>query len=260
MSEYKAITRTEFANLTWQRLSSYNFAAKDAVVQLVVKEMPRICTAVPIAFIPHEQSFVPVAVQGLRPEQNLFVRPDGHWIAPYVPAYYRAYPFKLASTDANQLVLCIDMESGLVGEGYSEYFFDEQGELTKTLIDILKFQQEVYANREATQRICAVLQQNQLIEPWPITVANANDETEVQGLYRINEEKFNSLDIDALYDLQQAGALPVIYCQLISMQHIQNLARLAYARNNTPVVHTNKDINLDFLSDGQSLNFGRNNE
>jgi hypothetical protein len=60
---------------------------------------------------------VPVAVQGLAPGQNLFVAPDGRWLAAYTPAAYRGYPFQLAHAENGQQVLCFDEESGLITDG-----------------------------------------------------------------------------------------------------------------------------------------------
>jgi hypothetical protein len=127
MPKYQAITRTDFANLRWKRYESYAFAAQDAVAPLVVQELPKACMSLPIAFIQQGETFVPAAVQGLQPGQNLFVSPDGRWVGPYTPAAYRGYPFALANADNGQVVLCVDTDSGLVGEDYTETFFDEQG-------------------------------------------------------------------------------------------------------------------------------------
>jgi len=81
--KYQAITKTDFANLRWKRYESYHFAALDALAPLVVQELPKACMTLPIAFIQQGEAFVPAAVQGLQPGQNLFVSPDGRWIGPY---------------------------------------------------------------------------------------------------------------------------------------------------------------------------------
>ena len=90
--------------------------------------------------------------------------------------------------------------------------------------------------------MCALLAQEGLIEPWPITLksdqADKGDQAEqggqgeqteqtLQGLYRVSEAKFNALGAEALHRLHQAGALPLIYCQLLSMQHLPLLGKLA---------------------------------
>ena len=110
MSLYQPVSLSTHANLQWQRYASYAFAKQDALVSLVAQEMARACTCLPIAFVREGDGFVPVAVQGFQPGQNLWVNPDGRWLAQYVPAAYRGYPFPLARTEQDQWVLCVDME------------------------------------------------------------------------------------------------------------------------------------------------------
>jgi hypothetical protein len=256
---YQAITKTEFAKLRWKRSSSYQFAARDAVAPLVVQELPKACMTLPIAFVRQGEAFVPAAVQGLQAGQNLFVAADGRWMGPYIPAAYRGYPFALANDGNDQLVLCVDADSGLVGEDHAEAFFDEQGKPSQPVKAVLDFLQQLRANRQATIRICAALNAEDLIQPWPITLKGKDGEQTVQGLYRIDEARFNSLDADALHRVQRAGALPVVYCQLLSMQHLQTLGKLADAHagaNARPSSPPTGELDLDFLNNNGTLSFG----
>ena len=52
-------------------------------------------------------------------------------------------------------------------------------------------------------------------------------ERRVDGLFRIDEARLNSLDPDALARVQKAGGLPVAYCKLLSMGNIQTLGLIA---------------------------------
>ena len=91
MPRYEPVAASTHATQRWQRYSNYAFAATDAVAPLVVQELPKACMTLPIAFIQQGEAFVPAAVQGLQPGQNLFVLPDGRWIGPYTPATYSGY-------------------------------------------------------------------------------------------------------------------------------------------------------------------------
>jgi hypothetical protein len=180
MSNYQPISKTTHAGLRWKRYDSYHFAAQDAVVPMVVQELPKACMALPVAFIQQDGKFVPAAVQGLQPGQNLFVTSDGRWIGAYTPATYRGYPFALANAENEQLVLCVDADSGLVGEDNGERFFDDSGEPSQSVKDVLNFLQQVRANRELTQRLCAALHAEGLIQPWPIKLKSEKGEQTVQ--------------------------------------------------------------------------------
>lgn len=264
MPKYQAVSKSTHANLRWQRYGSYTFAAHDTVAPLVVQELPKACMTLPVALIQQDGKFTPVAVQGLQSGQNLFVAPDGRWIGPYTPAEYRGYPFALAKAKNEQLVLCVDADSGLVGEGYTERFFDEQGAPSPVVKDVLSFLQQVKQNRELTQRLCAVLDAEGLIQPWPISLNSESGEQPIEGLYRIDEAKFNSLDAQALYRVHQSGALPLVYCQLLSMQHLQGLGKLAQAHAQAKVqaakaslpTTSNGELDLEFLNNNDTISFG----
>jgi len=263
MSKYQAVSKSAYASLRWKRYDNYHFAALDAVAPLVVQELPKACMALPVAFIQQDGKFIPAAVQGLQPGQNLFVAADGRWIGPYTPATYRGYPFALANAENEQLVLCVDADSGLVGEEHTERFFDDSGEPSQSVKDVLNFLHQVRTNRELTVRLCAALDAEGLIQPWPITLKSEQGEQAVEGLYCIDEAKFNSLDAEALHRVHQSGALPVVYCQLLSMQHLQTLGQLteahaqAKAQSQTAQLTTgNGELNLDFLSHDGTISFG----
>lgn len=230
MPAYKAITKTDFEHLKWKRYDSFQFAAFDAVAPLVVQELAKACMSLPITFIKQEDQYITAVLQGLQQDQNLCVAPDGRWIGTYTPALYRGYPFTLAQADNDQLVLCVDMDSGLISEYFDESFFDAEGEPAQSVKDVLDFLQQVRNNRQLTLRLCAALDAEGLIQPWPIKIKGKDDtEQTIEGLYRIDEAKFNALDADALHRVHQSGALPVVYCQLLSMQHIHTLGKLAEA-------------------------------
>ena len=230
MPRYIAVSKDAHASKRWKRIDNYIFAAKDAVAPLVVQELPRALMHLPIGFIEQKERFVPVAIHGLEPGQNLLVAPDGRWIGGYTPAAYRGYPFQLADTADGQRVLVIDEDSGLVNETEGEPFFDEEGNPAQALKDMLDFLSQVQTNRELTQRICAVLAEHLLIKPWPINVQGNEGERKVEGLYCIDEAAMNALPAEAFEALRHAGALPIVYCQLLSMQHIQKLGQLAQAQ------------------------------
>ncbi len=228
MPRYTPVAPSTLSGASWRRFANYDFAATDAVAPLVVQELATAFRALPIGFIAADGAYTPVAVQGLEPGQNLFVV-NGTWVAPYSPAAYRGYPFALAEGEGDVLHLCVDMDSGLVGEGdgFDQPFFDETGEAAPGIKDVLNFLEQVHRNRAATQRICAALAAEGLIQPWPLTVQGPDGARAIEGLHRIDEARLNALDADALHRVHAAGALPVAYCQLLSMSNIQTLGLIA---------------------------------
>jgi hypothetical protein len=228
MPRYEMITKTGFAEQSWRRYGGYGFAANDILAPLVVQELAKACKYLPIGFLQQNDAFVPHALQGFTPGRNMFVV-NGKWIVPYTPAVYRGYPFAVMEGANDQLHLCIDMDSGVVGavEGFGERFFDDAGEAAQPVKDVFNFLQQIHRNRSVTQFVCAALAAEDLFQPWPLKVQGTDGERRVDGLFRIDEARLNSLDPEALARVQKAGGLPVAYCQLLSMGNIQTLGLIA---------------------------------
>lgn len=254
MPNFKAVTKTDFGNLRWKRYDTYHFAGQDAITPLLAHELSKACLSLPIAFFKQNDTFTLVVLLGLQAGKNLFVSPDGRWIGPYIPAAYRGHPFALAQAENDQMVLCVDTDSGLIGEQYDQRFFDANGEPTQSIKDVLGFLQQVHHNRGLTERLCAVLGAEQLITPWPLVVKGETGEQTIEGLYRVDEARLNSLDSEALERVHKAGALPLVYCQLLSMQHIQTLGQLTEAHAKLKPASA-VDLDSVFGGGGDSLEF-----
>jgi hypothetical protein len=201
------------------------------VAPLVMQELPKAVMSLPIGFIAQPQGYGLVAVQSLNPGRNLYVNADGRWLGGYVPAAYRGYPFALANTPDGQQVLCIDEDSALLLDAaqpeQGEPLFGEDDQPAEPVRKVLDFLQQVAANRARTATLCAHLADQGLIQPWPLTVKTADGERPVEGLHRIDETALNALAPDPFEALRQAGALPLIDCHLLSMQHVALLGTLA---------------------------------
>lgn len=257
MSHIQALSIEKHAGRCWQRLSNWHFAGNDAITFLVAQELPKASLLMPIAFIAQEERFTPVAVLGLTPGKNLFVAPDGRWMGGYVPASYRGYPFALANTEDGQQVLCVDEDSGLIGnEG--EALFNEDGTPSHAVSDVFNFLSQVGNNRTATQRLSDLLQKHKLIQPWPIKVQADKGEQHVEGLFRIDEAALNQLPTEAFMELRDSGALVLAYCQLLSMQHLPLLGQLAQLHaeaDQKAALQTDGEISLEFMKN-ETISFG----
>lgn len=272
MPKFQAVAKGTHQNLRWKRYTSYTFVAQDTLAPLVAQELVRAALHLPIALVARDAQgtqFAPMAVLGVLPGHNLFVAPDGRWLGGYTPAAYRSHPFALAATPDGQQVLAVDADSGLITDSPNsgEPFYDSEGKPTQAVQEIVGFLTQVQANRAQTERICAALAQHQLIQPWPVTIQTPAGERTLSGLHRIDEAAFNALPADALKALQHIGALPLVYCQLLSMQHLPQLAQLAQAHAQhqakaqakaaQPLPTTPQgDLDLSFLSQGGTLSFG----
>ena len=181
----------------------------------------------PIVFSTGENP-VPLALTGLNEGVNVFVDEEGKALNPfYVPAYVRRYPYVLArfQPDSNELSLCFDAESGLVGD------FDEgeplfaDGKPTEQLNNILKFCEDFETAIQRTQAFVSELKTLDLLIDGEVSIQPA-DSTQpfvYRGFQMVAEEKLRDMNGDQLRKLNQNGMLTLIMAHLFSLTQITDL-------------------------------------
>lgn len=248
------ITKDAYANKYWQPFSSYQFAKEALIAPLVMAELIKAQQSIPIAFTKTDNNYIPVAVLGLT-DGNALVNQHGQWFPnAYIPAVFRSYPFRLAKNEDNQLLLCIDEDSGLVNDTTGEAFFDAQGKPTERVQAILNMLVHIDNNQTATQTAIAALAAHNLILPWEFTLQTDQGTKTIEGLYRIDEAALNSLTGEALAEVIKAGGLVVAYAQLFSMHNLSTIIDLMKAHQKVKApqpdslpVSASGDLNLDAL-------------
>src|SRR5690606_5135910 len=148
-------------------------------------------------------------------------------------------------------VLCVMEDSDLVSEEIGEPFFDEQGNLAPAVRQVRDFMIQVTKQRRATHHICAQLREQGLMQPWPFKRKTDTGEQIIDGLYRVDRDALRQLSAESFQALRQSGALPVIYCHLISMQHMHKLARLAQSRiqeREDALLAPDGNLDIEFLN------------
>lgn len=234
MPRFVAVSKDVHADRTWQSPANHGFAKSTALVPLAAAELPRAIMAFPVGFLRSDEGFLPAAILSLANGSNLYVTPDGHWLARYVPAILRAHPFRLVRNSQNpdKLVFCVDEESGLIDEaGTGQRFFEPDGNLAEPTRQIFELLSQHERARAATKAACHALEQHGVIAPWDITIKAEQGERRIEGVCKIDETALNQLPSESFEALRQVGALPLAYCQLISMQHLQTLGKLVEAHD-----------------------------
>lgn len=213
----------------------YGFVAKSNVVPLTVTEFAPAALSYPVVFIGTEKQ--PVAVMGLRQDENLFVEASGQFRGDaYIPAYVRRYPFVFANDDAQQrLILCVDRGAEFIKEGgQTPLFVDGQpSDYTKQAMEFCNnFEQE----RLRTESFVKLLTDLDLFHTREANFTPRNPDGsagEVQKLaeyFAIDEEKVRGLSPEKLAELRDNGALGQIYAHLVSLAGWDRLIALAFQR------------------------------
>jgi len=207
----------------------FAFVAGAHVVPLTVTEFMPAALSYPVIFVGDAK--MPVAVMGVNQGDNLFVTEDGSFEPDaYLPAYVRRYPFMLArlQPDAQELSLCFDPTSGLVGD------FDEgeplfaDGKPSEATNNVLKFCEEFELSAQRTVAFMNELKDGGLLMDGEVSIqpAGAQQPFIYRGFQMINEEKMRGLEGDELKRMNQNGMLPLILAHLFSV----SLVREVFAR------------------------------
>lgn len=191
-------------------------------------EMPQICHFYPIAFSPDEHA-TPVALLGLRDNENLFVDDKGEWQEnAYIPAYIRRYPFIFSEMPGSeQLTLCIDYNDDVVDEKGEQKFFDKDGKPTDLANNALEFCKSYHAAAQQTLEFSKELAQSGLLVERQAEI-NVGEDRKISfsGFRIIDEQKLAELADEDFLEWRKKGWLPFIYAHLFSGAQWQRLTRL----------------------------------
>ena len=198
--------------------NDFNFAAKTNSVILAGVEFTEAAKEYPIVFAQAGDQVVPVALLGLRNEENLFVKEDGSWDARYIPAFVRRYPFVLAETgEEGQRVVCIDESFPGFSADDGEALFENE-EPTPLLTQAIEFLEEYQKQYIRTERFVKRLQENDLLMALNAKVDMADGEQfALTGLLAVDEKKMLALSDEKALELYRSGELAWLYSHLISM-------------------------------------------
>jgi hypothetical protein len=203
------------------------FLVHNHAVPITVDEFVSVQRFYPIVFSAGENP-VPLALMGLNEGVNVFVDDDGKVLGDlYMPAYVRRYPFMLArlAPDAQELSLCFDPTSGLVGDfEEGEALFDD-GKPSETTNNVLKFCEEFELSAQRTVAFMTELKTSGLLMDGEVSIqpAGAEQPFVYRGFQMVNEEKLRELEGDDLKKMNQNGMLPLILAHLFSVSQVRDI-------------------------------------
>ena len=141
----------------------YGFVARTNLVPLTVAEFIGAGLSYPIIFLGDAK--VPLAVMGLRQNENLYVSPDGEFrVDAYIPSFVRRYPFVFANDEGSErMVLCVDRNAPFVADNPEVPFF-ENGQPSPYTQSAMQFCTEFETERQRTQQFVTMMNDLDLFE------------------------------------------------------------------------------------------------
>jgi len=216
-------------------VSAIEKASKLNSMFLATVEFAEACKEYPIVFVrvgepPAEggkQAVAPLAVLGLKPESNLFIK-DGKWTANYAPAYLRRYPFLMAHIDnEGNMALCVDVEWAGLSETEGTQLFAEDGQPTEFLLNAKNFVENFEREADRTRAACNELVELGLLQDMRFESSNeAGEKVDVEGFLTVDEKKLAELDDATIVRLHRNGLLALLEMHRVSMGNMSRLAGL----------------------------------
>lgn len=225
-SKNVALNRELHADLTISPSpEGFRFAADSLTAMLAASEFFDAGRLYPIIFAERgEKGVLPFALLGLEEKENLFVDAEGNWIAQYIPAYVRRYPFITTDGAEGQMTVCFDESfDGFNLEGGVPLF--ENGEPTEKTKEIQSFLQNYFQQMQQTELFCAMLKEKELLRQISAQ-ASLRDGRKyaLNGMLVIDEQKLAQLPDDEIVKLFRNGMLALIHAHLLSLRNISSLA------------------------------------
>lgn len=220
------------ADLGLKKNFGFNFTQGINAVPVNLIEMPQVCHYYPIAFSP-DGNATPVAIMGLRDNENLFLHNDGTWEPDsYIPAYIRRYPFIFSEMpQGDQLTLCVDMDDNVIEKGGEQPFFTKDGKPSDLSNNALEFCKSYHAAAQQTIKFSKALADSGLLVEREAQInVVGNKRINFSGFMIIDEKKLADLDEKTFLEFRKEGFLPFIYAHLFSGAQWQRLTRLLNER------------------------------
>lgn len=224
------LNRVQHKDLRIKGLLDFRFASKVHSVPLTGVEFAAAARQLPILFAgPNPAEAGPIALLGLRQDENLFVDAEGRWAANvYVPAFVRRYPFVLAEKPPGQPGddFTVFLDEGYAGFGAEgERLFGEDGSDTETLTNAVKFLGEFQQHVARTRWFMEQINKHDLLESRSIRLEKNGNALNLTGLYTVSEEKLRNLDQATAQEFLKEGVTGWIYAHLLSLPNIDRLTQ-----------------------------------
>jgi hypothetical protein len=208
-------------------------------VPLTVEEFPQAQRNFPIIFTAGENP-IPLVLMGMNEGVNVFVEDDGTVPNPvYIPAYVRRYPFLLAriQPDSEELSLCVDPTSELVGEFDEGQPLFENGAPSESCKNTLQFCEQFEIAGQKTANFMNELVKHNLLMDGELNIDVGNGQPfNYRGFQMVDETKLREVRGDILRTWNQNGLLALIYAHLFSLDLVRDVFGRQVAQGKGPAI------------------------
>ena len=202
-------------------ISAFNFAKPISIVKLSLSELRHAAMYYPIIFL-KDMPCIPHALLSLENGKNACVNEEGQWKLPYIPAFFRLYPFTLAKIQDqdDKFALCLDPEAEHFKSGMGEPMFTADGESSDFINQkILKPLQQYQKELTTVEALFKSLKEKDLIADKIFKYTINKEEKSINGFQGVDMEKLIALDDKNIADMVKNGIMGLIYEHLNSLKN-----------------------------------------
>ncbi|GLQ49504.1 SapC family protein [Dyella flava] len=241
------LNRTAHKDLRIKGLQNLKFAHGVHSVPLTCTEFPVTARDIPILFAGSDiASAGPMALLGLRQNENLFLDTDGQWAqGVYIPAFVRRYPFVLAEkppgSEGDDFTVFLDEAYEGFSDQEGERLFQEDGSESDMLKNAVNFLGEFQQHVARTKQFMEDLKKYDLLEPRNVRLERNGNVLNLNGLYVVNEEKLRKIDAETTHRFLNDGTLAWIYAHLLSLSNIDRVGQRLALREEAEAANKTKN-------------------
>ena len=216
------LDKSKHQDLRLGTISGFDFAKQISAVKLSLSEIRPASMYYPIIFL-KDMPCIPHALLSLENGKNDCVTEDGKWKLPYIPAFFRMYPFTLAriQDQEGKFALCLDPEAEHFKSGMGEPMFTADGEPVDFIKEKILNSLQVYQKElETVEALFKSLEEKDLIVDKIIKYTINQKEKSINGLKSVDMKTLTALDDKNIADMVKNGAMGVVYDHINSLGNI----------------------------------------
>lgn len=218
--EPQVLNPVQHGSLRLKPTTDMRYAARTNSIPVTAEEFLDLSGSYPIVFAEGETP-MPVAIVGLRQDQNLFVDKAGKWDPAHpIPGYVNRYPFIfLEQPEQDRLSLCVDRAAPMVSESDGELLFGDDTRPTAFARKVLQVCESYQRQLQSTRAFCTELASRGLFKPKQIEV-KAQDGTKLAltGFMTIDDQAVRDLPDEVVVDWFRRGFLTAITTHQVSQR------------------------------------------
>ena len=227
---WTALSKDKHKEMVLKRPVNFEFLRSQIVASICNYELASCAAWLPIVFAEHDGKIRPFALMGLERNKNLLVNAKGQWSISFFPSVFAAHPFRLGKErkeDDPSVIVFFDDNSFIRPDGDGERLFNEDGSESPILKHYIELLSKMESSAQQLEVTCSVLEHSSVLEPFGVEIVSDSEaKPKLEGLLRVDPEKFRALDDKQFMEMRNSNTLDLIYAHFFSMGGLERLGQI----------------------------------